>query len=157
MTFSNIDIKSGESFDMVSLNQNLTTSVESDGTTANSANSVTEPSSSIGIAYLIFLGAIVYFMMIRPAKKKNQKFKTLMDTIKKGDKIILAGGIEATFEKFDCDLYAFVNIAKATSIRILRTGILGKQDTLIKEQVCPLNQAKKKTVAKKTTKENAKK
>lgn len=48
------------------------------------------------ISSLIFFGAIIvifYFFMIRPQMKKQKEMKTYREGLKKGDKVVTAGGI----------------------------------------------------------------
>jgi len=42
---------------------------------------------------LIFMFAIFYFLLIRPQQKKAKEHKALLDSIKKGDNVITAGGV----------------------------------------------------------------
>ena len=44
------------------------------------------------ILYIIFLGALVYFMAIRPQKKERQKKKELLASVAVGDTILTSSG-----------------------------------------------------------------
>ena len=44
------------------------------------------------IGYVIFLVAIMYFLMIRPQKKEEQKKKTLMESLAVGDSVLTTAG-----------------------------------------------------------------
>lgn len=44
------------------------------------------------VAYVIFLIAIMYFMLIRPQKKEEAKKKVLMDSLAVGDSILTTSG-----------------------------------------------------------------
>ena len=44
------------------------------------------------VAYVIFLIAIMYFLMIRPQKKEEQKKKELMASLAIGDSVLTASG-----------------------------------------------------------------
>ena len=49
--------------------------------------------------FLIMMAAIfvvMYFLMIRPQKKRQKELKEYRDNLKKGDKVITAGGIYGT-------------------------------------------------------------
>ena len=50
---------------------------------------------------LIMVVVLFYFLIIRPQGKKMKEHQQLIDSIKKGDKIITAGGIEATISKVE--------------------------------------------------------
>lgn len=45
---------------------------------------------------IILIFAIMYFLIFRPQAKKQKQHRMMMDTLKKGDKIITAGGIYGT-------------------------------------------------------------
>lgn len=49
-----------------------------------------------GMSQLIFFAAIIvifYFFMIRPQMKKQKEMKNYRESLKKGDKVVTAGGI----------------------------------------------------------------
>ena len=43
---------------------------------------------------------IFYFIIIRPQNKKRDTFQKKLDNIKKGDKVITAGGLKGTVKDF---------------------------------------------------------
>ena len=45
------------------------------------------------IIQFVAIIAIFYFLLIRPQRKMAQKHKELLDSLKKGDEVITAGGI----------------------------------------------------------------
>tara|TARA_Y100001970_G_scaffold138524_1_gene170430 strand:- start:1905 stop:2174 length:270 start_codon:yes stop_codon:yes gene_type:complete len=49
---------------------------------------------------MIVIFAIFYFIIIRPQNKKRDDFKNMLDNIKKGDKVITAGGLKGTVKGF---------------------------------------------------------
>ena len=54
------------------------------------------------MAYLPFflILAIMYFMMIRPQAKRQKEKRTMLESLKKGDKIVTIGGIHGTVAGF---------------------------------------------------------
>ena len=44
----------------------------------------------------ILMGGIFYFMLWRPQKKEQQKRQNMLESLKKGDKIITIGGMYGT-------------------------------------------------------------
>lgn len=44
------------------------------------------------IGYIVFLVAIMYFLMIRPQKKEEQKKRALMDSLAVGDGVLTTAG-----------------------------------------------------------------
>lgn len=67
---------------------------------ADNAAQATEATAGGGIAAaitsflpMVFIIAILYFMMIRPQKKREKETKAMLDAMKVGDKIVTIGGI----------------------------------------------------------------
>ena len=50
---------------------------------------------------LILIFVVFYFFIIRPQKKKEDQRKTMIEAIKKGDKIVTIGGIHGTVTQVD--------------------------------------------------------
>ena len=48
---------------------------------------------------LILIFVVFYFLMIRPQQKKAKEHKTMLDNLKKGDKVITSGGIYGLVEE----------------------------------------------------------
>ena len=59
--------------------------------TAN-AGGILGNQTTVIIAYVVFLIAIMYFMLIRPQKKEEAKKKALMDSLAVGDSILTTSG-----------------------------------------------------------------
>ena len=55
------------------------------------------------VMILLFVGLMVlmYFTMIRPQKKQQQKRAQMMDTLKKGDQVILVDGLHAKIDSIN--------------------------------------------------------
>ena len=45
---------------------------------------------------LVFLFAIMYFMIIRPQQKKQKQHQALINNLKKNDEVVTSGGIHGT-------------------------------------------------------------
>ncbi len=45
------------------------------------------------VVWLVVLGALFYFMLIYPQKKRTKNFSQMMNNLKKGDTVITVGGI----------------------------------------------------------------
>ena len=45
---------------------------------------------------LVLMGAVFYFMLIRPQRKKDKKVKEMLNNLKNGDRITTIGGIYGT-------------------------------------------------------------
>lgn len=47
---------------------------------------------------LVLIFVVFYFLLIRPQQKKAKEHKQMLDNIKKGDKVVTAGGIYGVVE-----------------------------------------------------------
>ncbi len=45
------------------------------------------------VVWLVVLGALFYFMLVYPQKKRSKSFNQMMSNLKKGDTVITIGGI----------------------------------------------------------------
>jgi preprotein translocase subunit YajC len=64
---------------------------------------------------LIFMFAIFYLLLIRPQQKKAKEHKVLLESLKKGDQVITAGGIHGKVTSVDENV---VTLEIATGINI---------------------------------------
>lgn len=45
------------------------------------------------LIYLVSFGLIAYFLLIRPQRKLQQRQKSMLDALKRGDEVVTEGGI----------------------------------------------------------------
>jgi len=50
----------------------------------------------LGIAPLIFIFAIFYFLLILPQQRRQKKWHAMLDQLKTGDKVTTSGGLRGT-------------------------------------------------------------
>ncbi|WP_054690019.1 preprotein translocase subunit YajC [Fructilactobacillus florum] len=55
------------------------------------------------IIILVVLFGLMYFFMIRPQKKQQQKHRETLQTMKKGDQVVTIGGLHGTVDSIDRD------------------------------------------------------
>ena len=83
--------------------------------------------SSLVMMLAIF--AIFYFILIRPQQKKMKEHKKMVEELKKGDRIITAGGIYGTVEGASQNTLT-VKIAEGVKVKVTR----GSVGTVITEE-----------------------
>lgn len=66
---------------------------------------------------LIFMFAIFYLLLIRPQQKKAKEHKVLLESLKKGDQVITAGGIHGKVNSVDENVVT-LEIATGVNIKI---------------------------------------
>ena len=74
------------------------------------------------IFYIAAFVAIFYFLIIRPGQKQKKAHKELVESLKKGDEVMTAGGIFGTITQVKSD-HVMVEIAKKTEIKVSRNSI----------------------------------
>ena len=82
-------------------------------------------SSGIGqFIPLILIFVIFYFFLIRPQQKKVKEHKAMVESLKKGDKIVTSGGITGTITRVIDNDKVEVEIAENVIVEVIRgTGI----------------------------------
>jgi preprotein translocase subunit YajC len=79
---------------------------------------------------LILIFVIFYFFLIRPQQKKVKEHKSMVEALKRGDKVITSGGITGTVERIIDNDKVEVEIAENVKVEIVRsTGIQGLLNT----------------------------
>ncbi len=73
---------------------------------------------------LILIFVIFYFFLIRPQQKKVKEHKAMVESLKRGDKVVTSGGITGTVERIIDNDKIEVTIADNVKVEIIRsTGI----------------------------------
>jgi preprotein translocase subunit YajC len=73
----------------------------------------------------LMLGSIVaifYFMIIRPQQKRTKERNALLESIKKGDKIITAGGIHGTVVGLE-EKTVLIQIADNVKVKMEKSSV----------------------------------
>ncbi|MGH2971308.1 MAG: preprotein translocase subunit YajC [Gaiellaceae bacterium] len=78
--------------------------------------------SSAGFLLIVVAFAFLYFVLIRPQKKRQLQSRQMLDTIKPGDEVITAAGIYGLVKELhDDDL--LVEIAPQVTVKVARRAI----------------------------------
>lgn len=78
--------------------------------------------SGMIIPMVIFIGGM-YFLMIRPQKKRDKEVRDMRDSLKNGDRIITIGGIKGKVLKVGDD-YVVIETSKAkTKMEFVKSAI----------------------------------
>jgi len=71
---------------------------------------------------LILIFAIMYFLMIRPQQKRLKAHRTMVENVKKGDRVVTQGGILAKVVSVGEDELE-VEIATGVRVRVIRSTL----------------------------------
>ena len=96
--------------------------------------------SLIGTMFpLIIMFALMYFMMIRPEKKRKKKEKAMLDALKRGDRICTIGGIYGTIMDIKDDTITLAVGRDNMSMVITRWAVRSVEDVKIENESESLN------------------
>jgi preprotein translocase subunit YajC len=77
----------------------------------------------VQFAPLIMIAGVFYFLLIRPQQQRAKQLKTALAALRRGDKIVTAGGIIASISRVINDDEIEAEIAPGVKARILRSTI----------------------------------
>ena len=73
---------------------------------------------------LILIFVIFYFFLIRPQQKKVKEHKKMVESLKRGDKVVTSGGIIGSIERIIDNDKVEVSISDDVKVEVIRaTGI----------------------------------
>ena len=76
------------------------------------------------IAYVVVLGAMFYFLLIRPQRKNSKAKAEMMNNLAVGTEIYTAGGILGTITRIK-EQTVWLQISEKTEIELLKSSIGG--------------------------------
>lgn len=79
-------------------------SIDNISDVAAAGAAVTSGSSLMSLLPMVAIFAIFYFFLIRPQLKRQREISKMVSELKKGDKVVAAGGIFATIAKIEGDI-----------------------------------------------------
>src|SRR5438067_8103016 len=80
---------------------------------------------------LVLIFVVFYFLLIRPQQRKARDQRTMLDALRRGDRIVTGGGIIGTVARPDNPEEVTVDIAENVRVRVVRstiTSVLAKPD-----------------------------
>ena len=84
-----------------------------------------DTSTLIQIAPLIFIFAIMYFLMIRPQQQRAKQLRDMIDNVRRGDTVVTAGGIVGKVTKATAkeDQEVTVEIADGVQVKVVKATL----------------------------------
>ena len=80
---------------------------------------------------LVLIFVVFYFLLIRPQQRKAKDHKTMLDALRRGDRVVTGGGIIGTVARVENPEEVTVDIAEGVRVRVLRStisSVLAKPD-----------------------------
>ena len=72
---------------------------------------------------LVLIFVVFYFLLIRPQQKKMKTHRTMVDALKRGDKVVTGGGVVGTVTKAPEGTEIQVEIAEGVRVKVMRHTI----------------------------------
>lgn len=82
-----------------------------------------EPNPFLSFLPFILIIVIIYFLMIRPQKKRQLEREKMLNSIEKGDKIVTVGGIHGVVQNLTQNNTLIVKIADNVKVEIERSAV----------------------------------
>ena len=72
---------------------------------------------------LILMFVVLYFVMIRPQMKRQKEHKAMIDSLAKGDEVIIAGGVLGKVSKMG-ETYLGVEVSTGVEVQVQRSSVV---------------------------------
>lgn len=82
----------------------------------------------LSILPLVLIFGAMYFLLLRPQRKRQKQTRNLQSDLQEGDEVILASGIYGFISSIE-DGYVWLDIAEKVEIRVARSAIASKVST----------------------------
>ena len=79
------------------------------------------------IIILVLIFGIFYFLLIRPQRKRQKEHQQLVEELKRGDRVITAGGIYGVIESVSEESIV-IKVESGTTIRVARGSVALKRE-----------------------------
>ena len=78
------------------------------------------------LIFVVLLFGLMYFVMIRPQRKKQKEHQQLIEELKRGDRVVTAGGIYGTIENISDDS-VIIKVESGATMRVAKGSVSLKQ------------------------------
>ena len=79
------------------------------------------------IIFLVLIFGLMYFVMIRPQRKRQKEHQQLIEELKRGDRVITAGGIYGVIESTSEDSIV-IKVESGATMRVARNSVTIKRE-----------------------------
>ncbi len=76
-----------------------------------------------GLLPIILIFVVFYFLLIRPQQKKAKAHRELVAALRRGDRVVTAGGIMGVVARVNNEHEVLVEIAEGVRVRMVRSQI----------------------------------
>ena len=79
------------------------------------------------IIFLILIFGVMYFLMIRPQRKRQKQHEQLVEELRRGDRVVTAGGIHGVVESLGEDSVV-LKIESGATMRVTRSSVVSRRE-----------------------------
>ncbi len=79
------------------------------------------------IIFLVLIFGVIYFLMIRPQRKRQKEHEQLVEELQRGDRVVTAGGIHGVVESLSEDSVV-IKIESGATMRVSRGSVVSKRE-----------------------------
>jgi preprotein translocase subunit YajC len=90
---------------------------------AQGVSGLFDQSALVQFLPLVLIFVVFYFLLIRPQQKKQKDHRSMLDTLRRGDRVVTGGGIIGTVNRVTTPEEVEVDIAQGVRVRVLRSTI----------------------------------
>jgi preprotein translocase subunit YajC len=76
----------------------------------------------VGLLPIALMFVLLYFLMIRPQMKRQKETRQMIDSLQKGDEVVVAGGVLGRITKLG-EHYLSIEIAPNTEISVQKAAV----------------------------------
>lgn len=84
-------------------------------------------SAWVQLVPLLFIFVIFYFLLIRPARKRQKQVQQMLDALKTGDRVVTSGGLLGTVVGVDRTIVQ-LRVADKVKVDVTKSSIVGLHD-----------------------------
>ena len=82
----------------------------------------------LAFAPMILMFVVFYFLLIRPQQKKQKDLNQMIQSLKKGDRVVTSGGIIGTVAGVQND-YVILKVGEnEIKLEVMKSAVTGKRD-----------------------------
>jgi preprotein translocase subunit YajC len=74
------------------------------------------------LIFLVLVGAVFYFMLYRPNKRRIDQHRSLIDSVEVGDEVVTIGGLFATVREITEEQF-HLEVAPGTTVKLAKSAI----------------------------------
>jgi len=91
--------------------------------TAGAADGAAGFGGMVQLLPIVAIFVVFYFLLIRPQQKKAKEHKTLLASVRRGDRVVTGGGIVGVVTKVVDEYHVQVEIAEGVKVKVVKSTI----------------------------------